>query len=65
MSEDTGTGQAAPEKELQDMIAESDTGARSPSGIPAKVLWALPFAWAVFQLEPQSDDLYKPAVVDA
>ncbi len=50
MSEDTGTGQSAPEQELQDMIAESDTGARAPTGIPAKILWALPFTWAVFQL---------------
>ena len=32
------------------MIAESDTGARSPSGISAKVLWFIPLAWALFQL---------------
>jgi TRAP transporter 4TM/12TM fusion protein len=32
------------------MIAESDTGARSPTGISAKVLWFVPLAWALFQL---------------
>ena len=34
----------------QDIVAEADTGARNPTGIPAKVLLAVPFAWSVFQL---------------
>jgi TRAP transporter 4TM/12TM fusion protein len=33
-----------------DIVAEADTGARSPSGIPAKILWFVPLAWASFQL---------------
>jgi TRAP transporter 4TM/12TM fusion protein len=32
------------------MIAESDTGARAPKGIPHHVLWAVPLAWSLFQL---------------
>ncbi|MBO6521325.1 MAG: TRAP transporter permease [Rhodospirillales bacterium] len=35
---------------LQEMIADSDTGGRSPEGIPAKVLWGVPLAWSLFQL---------------
>ena len=35
---------------LEDMIAESDTGGRRPSGISAKVLWVVPLVWALFQL---------------
>ena len=48
--ENNGTSPAADQSKLQDMIAESDTGARSPSGISAKVLWFVPLAWALFQL---------------
>ncbi len=32
------------------MIAEADTGGRTPTGIPAKVLWIVPLVWALFQL---------------
>ena len=45
-----GAEATADQKQLEDMIAESDTGARSPTGIPAKVLWYVPLAWASFQL---------------
>ena len=48
--ENNGVSPAADQTKLQDMIAESDTGARSPTGIPAKILWVVPLAWAVFQL---------------
>ncbi len=48
--EKNGTSPAVDQSKLQDMIAESDTGARSPTGIPAKVLWFVPLAWALFQL---------------
>ena len=51
MAEDKhGDSPAVDQSKLQDMIAESDTGARAPTGIPAKVLWAVPLAWAIFQL---------------
>ncbi len=48
--EKNGVSPVADRSKLQDMIAESDTGARSPAGIPAKVLWVVPLAWAIFQL---------------
>ncbi len=48
--EKNGVSPVADQSKLQDMIAESDTGARSPTGIPAKVLWFVPLAWALFQL---------------
>ena len=38
------------EQEAMAIVAEADTGARSPSGIPAKILWYVPLAWAGFQL---------------
>ena len=51
MGEDkNGVGPAVDQNKLQDMIAESDTGARSPTGLSAKVLWFVPLAWALFQL---------------
>ena len=48
--ENNGVSPVADQSKLQDMIAESDTGARAPTGIPAKVLWFVPLAWALFQL---------------
>ena len=38
------------DRKLQEMIAESDTGARNPAGIPGKVLLIVPFVWSLFQL---------------
>ncbi|MDH3715438.1 MAG: TRAP transporter permease [Gammaproteobacteria bacterium] len=51
MSEnENGVSSPAGQNALQDMIAESDTGGRTPTGIAAKLLWAVPLVWAVFQL---------------
>jgi len=50
MSEETQAASEASQDDLQDMIAESDTGGRNPTGIPAKVLWCVPLTWALFQL---------------
>ncbi|QUM75903.1 TRAP transporter permease [Moritella sp. 24] len=36
--------------ELQEMLAQSDTGARDPKGIAKKILLIVPFIWALFQL---------------
>ena len=39
------------EEQLQEMIAESDTGARNPTGaIPKKILFFVPLTWTLFQL---------------
>lgn len=50
MSEKTNPSSGVPQDQLADMIAESDTGGRSPTGISAKVLWIIPLIWALFQL---------------
>jgi len=36
--------------ELQEMLAQSDTGARDPKGIAKQILLFVPFIWALFQL---------------
>jgi TRAP transporter 4TM/12TM fusion protein len=39
------------QEELQEMIAETDSGARNPTGaIPKKILFYVPLAWTLFQL---------------
>jgi TRAP transporter 4TM/12TM fusion protein len=49
MAEPTHT--TASEEELQEMIAETETGARSPTGaIPKNILFFVPLAWTIFQL---------------
>ena len=51
MSENNnGTEPDSVGQDAMDIVAEADTGARSPSGIPAKILWFVPLAWAGFQL---------------
>ncbi len=40
----------ASREELEEMIAQSDTGARSPAGIPGKILIGVPLLWSLFQL---------------
>jgi len=36
--------------DVRDMVAQADSGARSPDGMPGKFLWAIALAWALFQL---------------
>lgn len=50
MSEDNTANAAADAPSVEDMVAESDTGARNPSGIPGKMLVLVPLAWSVFQI---------------
>jgi len=39
------------QEELQEMIAETDSGARNPTGaVPKKILFYVPLAWTLFQL---------------
>ncbi len=40
----------SPSQDVQEMVAQSDTGARSPSGIPGRILWFVPLCWSLFQL---------------
>ncbi|MEL6679694.1 MAG: hypothetical protein AAFQ51_13395, partial [Pseudomonadota bacterium] len=40
-----------PELNVDDLVAESDTGARAPTGaLPKAVLWYTPLVWSLFQL---------------
>jgi TRAP transporter 4TM/12TM fusion protein len=49
MVEETEKSQAT-EAELEEMIAATDTGARSPAGGVGKLLLTVAFCWSVFQL---------------
>ena len=41
----------ATDEELQELIAEAETGARNPTGaIPKKILFYVPLLWTLFQL---------------
>lgn len=44
------TQTTTPSQDVQEMVAQSDTGARSPSGIPGRILWFVPLCWSLFQL---------------
>ncbi len=50
MSDEQKNNQTVSQQELQEMVAQADTGARAPSGISARVLLAVPLAWSLFQL---------------
>ena len=50
MSELQRDQQAGADQAAEDIVAEADTGARAPTGVPAYVLLAVPFIWSVFQL---------------
>jgi TRAP transporter 4TM/12TM fusion protein len=50
MSDEQQAQAKGSEEELEDLIAQADTGGRAPSGFPAKVLLAVPLAWSLFQL---------------
>jgi TRAP transporter 4TM/12TM fusion protein len=45
------TNNTASQEQLQEMIAETDSGARNPTGaFPKKVLFFVPLVWTLFQL---------------
>ncbi len=50
MSEPQKMNQGANDTDVQEMIAEADTGARTPAGIPGKLLIIIPLVWSLFQL---------------
>lgn len=39
-----------PDDDIQALVAQSDSGARSPKGFPGRLLWGVALAWALFQL---------------
>ncbi len=36
--------------DVQDMVAQADTGGRNPDGIAGRILWLVPLCWSLFQL---------------
>lgn len=44
------TQTTTPSPDVQEMVAQSDTGARSPRGIQGRILWFVPLCWSLFQL---------------
>jgi len=50
MSDDQANKQDSASPDAESMVAEADTGARSPSGVSAKVLFVVPLIWSLFQL---------------
>ncbi|MFM2591018.1 TRAP transporter permease [Vibrio sp. TBV020] len=39
-----------PSQDVQEMVAQSDTGARAPQGLSGRILWFVPLCWSLFQL---------------
>lgn len=37
-------------QDVQEMVAQADTGARNPNGLPGQILWFVPLCWSLFQL---------------
>ncbi|RCK19950.1 TRAP transporter permease [Thalassospira lucentensis] len=50
MTENKNGDNVSVDQGLQDLIAESDTGARQPGGLTAQILLWLAVAWSLFQL---------------
>ncbi|OSQ30665.1 TRAP transporter permease [Thalassospira sp. MCCC 1A03138] len=50
MTDDKSATQGPSDQDLQDLIAENDTGARQPTGMTAKILLYVAVAWSLFQL---------------
>lgn len=44
------TQKQTPSQDVQEMVAQADTGARNPKGLPGRVLWFVPLCWSLFQL---------------
>lgn len=50
MTDDKSATQGPSDQDLQDLIAENDTGARQPTGMTARILLYVAVAWSLFQL---------------
>ena len=50
MNTDTRQDDNITDQELAEMVAQTDTGARHPLGLPGKLLFGVPLAWSLFQL---------------
>lgn len=50
MTTKNSPSQLTPADDVQDMVAQADTGARHPGGIQGRILWFVPLCWSLFQL---------------
>ena len=50
MNKEPTREESVSDQELQEMVAQTDSGARHPGGVPGKVLFGVPLAWSLFQL---------------
>lgn len=50
MSEEKPTEHNVSDQELQEMVAQTDSGARNPAGVARKLLFSVALAWSLFQL---------------
>jgi len=50
MNEQSKDQDTISDQELQEMVAQTDSGARHPPGIPGKMLFVIPMLWSLFQL---------------
>ncbi|BDP31494.1 TRAP transporter permease [Vibrio vulnificus] len=44
------TTNTTPSQDVQEMVAQADTGARNPTGLQGRILWFVPLCWSLFQL---------------
>ncbi|HAS6051684.1 TRAP transporter permease [Vibrio vulnificus] len=44
------TTNTTPSQDVQEMVAQADTGARNPAGLQGLILWFVPLCWSLFQL---------------
>lgn len=50
MAEKPKVSQSVSSKDLEDMVAEADTGGRKPAGLAAYIILATALAWSLFQI---------------
>ena len=50
MAQDNSENRSASEQELQELVAQTDTGARAPGGLAEKIILTVAAAWSLFQL---------------
>ena len=50
MAEQNTSGQALSDQELQNLVAQTDTGARAPGGVSEKIILWVAGIWSLFQL---------------
>lgn len=50
VTEDHSKSNTSISKEVQEMVAQADSGARSPEGLAGRMLWTVALCWALFQV---------------